>query len=126
MPVIPRLVHPVKVQLQNANLLNANVNRFSGEVEGMLEYEPAFEIDAQVKFFSHNETEVQLGGIQLKGDGHIIVYAKDAVDIKQGTKIVSIEQRECEYYVLDVIPTAHYQVSGLRKVIFESKSEGSV
>lgn len=121
-----RLIHQVKVEIQNIDHRQTVINKRWGEAETAKIYEPPIIIEAQVKYYTFDAITASANGFQQKGDGYILVYPEDAKKIEPGAYISMVEGVTVEYYVCEKMPVAHYDVASLWKVFFKSKEKGVV
>ena len=120
-----KLIHPVKVELQNVDTSATQYNSILDEQVGEVQYKSKFSINAQVKFFKGRDVNSLANGFELIGDGYLLVYKVDADKIEINAKIISVEGEPYELYVKSITMMAAYDNSKFRKVMFESKNKGA-
>ena len=121
--MIPKLIHPQKIIIQN--VLPGTVNNVFQEPENELTYDTPFAIMAQVKFYDYKKMDFSVSGYELKGNGYLLVNINDAKIILPKAKISSIADNSVEYYVSDMTPTAAYAAFHFMKIFFKSQDLSS-
>lgn len=126
--VSPRLIHPVRVILEqidkSATAFNENAREPIRAVK-----RKRLELYAQIKWDTMDEPEARRAGMGLNNSGYFLVQLEDTVekgiDINRGDKVVQIGSMVFEdLFVTGFQPMGHYQQGAtLLKVVFKSRAE---
>jgi len=125
--VVPRLIHPVPVEIlpvdRAATLWDADFNEpVNG---GPVQYGGAFLVAGQIRYDKLAQQEMVADGESPVSSGHIVIKASDAAKIKKSDKIVRVGGIAVELYVTEIRPGGTYGGNAhLAFVRFSSRRKG--
>lgn len=124
--MIPRLVHPVEVQIAHVDPATP-IDPVFREPTGGTKYLAPVTIKAQVRYERHEEQNMIPGGDSPVTRGWLTMLARDveAWGIKPRDKIVKVADVSVEYYITEIRPCGYYSGTAyLMRLVFESRPRG--
>ena len=126
--VQPRLIHPIDVVIQKINRTETEWDPDFEEPTGdsVIQYDDPMTLKGQVNYTT--VSQISTGGATWLKDslGRIVFRKKDlaeaGIELELMDKIISIDDQEVEYYVLEARPQGHYRHSTLVYAFFGDKS----
>lgn len=125
----PRLLHPVPVQIEQANRSNTAYDDDAREPVGQVAVNSVVTINGQVKYGSSKQLGYQSGaGVQENEKGYVLFRQRDldanSIELQPSDRIIKIGRVDHDVYISRLMPTGHYGEHGgntLLKAFFEDR-----
>lgn len=125
----PRLLHPVPVQIEQANRGATVYDEDARESVGQVAVDAVVTINGQVKYGSSKQLDYQSGaGVQENEKGYVLFRQRDlnaaSITLQPSDRIIKIGSVVHDVYISRLMPTGHYGEHGgntLVKAFFEDR-----
>jgi hypothetical protein len=135
----PRLVHPVIITIEPFDSTATEIDsviddlKLPENIEGEItepdvkaKYKTAITVKGQVSYNKYKEMTGNPAGLELRGEGYLLVNLTDNAKININDRISNIDGDDVAFYVTGKFPAAHYKSKNFWLVEFDYETKGLV